>query len=281
MGALRDRMIEGMKRRNFSAATQKTYVYAVTRLAKYYGKAPDQLGKEDVRAFLVHLLVERKLSPNGLTGYCSGLRFFYKESLGWDEHKVFIPPRRKITPLTEVFSPEEVVRLIRAARGLKQRVLLMTAYSAGLRVSELVNLKINDIDPARMTLHIRQGKGGKDRYAILSENLLVELRVYWKRYRPAVWLFPNRAKNGPLSRNEAWHIFNSAERRAGLKKGRGIHSLRASFATHLLEAGVDLRSIQFLMGHTSLLSTQRYLRLRPQNVDRVVSPLDRLALTAV
>ena len=281
MGALRDRMIEGMKRRNFSAATQKTYVYAVTRLAKYYGKAPDQLGKEDVRAFLVHLLVERKLSPNGLTGYCSGLRFFYKESLGWDEHKVFIPPRRKITPLTEVFSPEEVVRLIRAARGLKQRVLLMTAYSAGLRVSELVNLKINDIDPARMTLHIRQGKGGKDRYAILSENLLVELRVYWKRYRPAVWLFPNRAKNGPLSRNEAWHIFNSAKRRAGLKKGRGIHSLRASFATHLLEAGVDLRSIQFLMGHTSLLSTQRYLRLRPQNVDRVVSPLDRLALTAV
>ena len=157
----------------------------------------------------------------------------------------------------------------------------MTAYSAGLRVSELVNLKINDIDPARMTLHIRQGKGGKDRYAILSENLLVELRVYWKRYRPAVWLFPNRAKNGPLSRNEAWHIFNSAKRRAGLKKGRGIHSLRASFATHLLEAGVDLRSIQFLMGHTSLLSTQRYLRLRPQNVDRVVSPLDRLALTAV
>src|ERR687892_323252 len=258
MGALRDRMIEEMTLRNFSAATQKTYLYAVTRLAKYYGKAPDQLSKEDIRAFLVHLLVERKLSPNGLTGYCSGLRFFYNETLGWDESKLFIPPRRKSSPLAEVFSPEEVVRLIRAARGLKQRVLLMTAYSAGLRV--------------------RQGKGGKDRYAILSENLLVELRVYWKRYRPAVWLFPNRAKNGPLSRGEAWHIFRSAKKRAGLKKGRGIHSLRACFATHLLEAGVDLRSIQFLMGHTSILSTQRYLRLRPQNVDSAVSPLDRLHL---
>jgi integrase/recombinase XerD len=133
-----------------------------------------------------------------------------------------------------VFSPEEVVRLIGAARDLKQRVLLMTAYSAGLRVSELVNLKITDIDAARMTLRVK-------------------LRQYWKRYRPAIWLFPNRAKNGPLSRGEAWHIFRSAKKRAGLKKGRGIHSLRACFATHLLEAGVDLRSIQFLMGHTSIL----------------------------
>jgi integrase/recombinase XerD len=168
--------------------------------------------------------------------------------------------------------------LIGTARGLKQRVLLMTAYSAGLRVSELVNLKIADIDAARMTLRVKQGKGGKDRYAILSQKLLTELRKYWKRYRPAIWIFPNRAKNGPLSRGEAWHIFRSAKKRAGLKKGRGIHSLRACFATHLLEAGVDLRSIQFLMGHTSLLSTQRYLRLRPQNVDSAVSPLDRLPL---
>jgi len=281
MGALRDRMIEEMKLRNFSAATQRTYLYVVTRLTKYYGKAPDQLSKEEIRAFLVHLIVERKLAPNGLTGYCSGLRFFSNETLGWDESKLFIPPRKQSSPLAEVFSPEEIVRLIRAARGLKQRVLLMTAYSAGLRVGELVNLKITDIDPARMTLRIRQGKGGKDRYAILSEKLLLELRQYWKRYRPAVWLFPNRAKNGPLSRNEAWHIFNSAKSRAGLSKGRGIHSLRACFATHLLEAGVDLRSIQLLMGHSSLMATQRYLRLSPQSVNRALSPLDRLPLTTV
>lgn len=178
MGALRDRMIEEIKLRNFSTATQKTYVYAVTRLAKYHNKAPDQFSKEDIQAPLVHLIVERKLSPNGLTGYCSGLRFFYNETLGWDEHKLFIPPRRKTVTLAVVFSAEEVFRLFRADRGLKQRVLLMTAYSAVLRVRELVNLKITDIDPARMTLHIRQGKGGKDRYAILSENLLVVLRAY-------------------------------------------------------------------------------------------------------
>ena len=279
MGILRDRMIEEMKLRNFSAATQKSYVYAVTRLTKYYGKAPDQLDKEQIRAYLVHLTVEKKLSPNTMTGQISGLRFFYNETLGWDETKLFIPPRKKSSPLPEVFSPSEVVRLIDGARGLKQRVLLMTAYSAGLRVGELVNLKITDIDAARMTLRVKQGKGGKDRYAILSQNLLIELCKYWKRYRPSIWLFPNRTKNGPLSRNEAWHIFNQAKKRAGIKKGRGIHTLRACFATHLLQAGVDLRSIQFLLGHSSILSTQRYLRLQPQNMGSTVSPLDMLQLS--
>ena len=155
----------------------------------------------------------------------------------------------------------------------------MTAYSAGLRVGELVNLKVTDIDAARMTVRVKQGKGGRDRYAVLSQNLLIELRKYWKRYRPSVWLFPNRAKNGPLSRNEAWHIFNQAKKGAEIKKGRGIHTLRACFATHLLEAGVDLRSIQFLLGHSSILSTQRYLRLQPQNRGSTVSPLDLLQLS--
>jgi integrase/recombinase XerD len=276
MGILRDRMIEEMKLRNFSAATQKSYLYTVTRLAKYYRRPPDQLDREEIRSFLVHLTTERKLSPNTMTGFICGLRFFYNETLGWDETKLFIPPRKKSSSLPEVFSPSEVVRLIDAARGLKQRVLLMTAYSAGLRVGELVKLKITDIDAARMTIRVKQGKGGKDRYAILSHNLLTELRTYWKRYRPSIWLFPNRAKNGPLSRNEAWHIFNQAKRRAGIKKGRGIHTLRACFATHLLEAGVDLRSIQFLLGHSSILSTQRYLRLQPQNMGSTVSPLDML-----
>jgi site-specific recombinase XerD len=278
MGKLRERMIEEMQLRNFSPATQKSYLYAVARLARYYQRSPDQLSKEEIRAFLVYLLKERKIAANGLTGYCGGLGFFYKQMLGWDETKLFIPPRKKTSVLPEVYSPEEVTQLIGAARGLKQRVLLMTAYSAGLRVTELVNLKLTDIDSARMTIHVRRGKGGKDRYTILSESLLTELRQYYKRYRPVEWIFPGRAKDGPLSRAEAWHIFRSAKNRAGLKKGRGIHSLRASFATHLLEAGVDLRSIQFLMGHTSLLSTQRYLALRPRNVDSVVSPLDRLHL---
>jgi len=163
MGILRDRMVEEMKLRNFSPATQESYLYAVTRLTKHYRRSPDQLDREQIRSYLLHLTVERKLSPNTMMGQIAGLRFFYNQTLGWDETKLFIPPRKQSSPLPEVFSPNEVVRLIAAARGLKQRVLLMTTYSAGLRVSELVNLKITDIDPARMTLRVRQGKGGKDR----------------------------------------------------------------------------------------------------------------------
>jgi len=135
----------------------------------------------------------------------------------------------------------------------------MTAYAGGLRVSELVNLKLRDIDPERMMIQVEQGKGQKDRFAILSQNLLTELRRYWKRYRPCVWLFPNRTKNGPLSITQAWRIYDQVKQRAGLKKGRGIHTLRCCFANHLLEAGVDLRTIRLLMGHSSILSTQRYL----------------------
>ncbi len=278
MGALRNRMIEEMDLRNFAPATQKSYLYAVARLAKHYKRPPDRLNKEQIRSYLLYLSTERKLSPNTMTGFIASLRFFYNETLGWDENKLFIPPRKRPSPLPEILSPNEVVRLIDAARGLKQRVLLMTAYSAGLRVSELVNLKIRDLDSERMMIRVEQGKGRKDRYTILSQNLLTSLRVYWKRYRPSVWLFPNRAKNGPLSRGEAWHIFNQAKKRAGLNKGRGIHTLRSCFATHLLEAGVDLRTIQLLMGHSSILATQRYLRLRQQTLGSTVSPLDLLKL---
>jgi site-specific recombinase XerD len=269
-------MIEEMRLRNFAPTTQKSYLYAVARLAKHYKRAPDQLDKEQIRSYLLYLTAERKLSPNTMNGFIAGLRFFYNETLGRDETKLFIPPRKKSSPLPEVLSPSEVVRLMDAARNLKQRVLLMTTYSAGLRVSELVHLKIRDIDSERMMIRVEQGKGRKDRYTILSQNLLTELRLYWKHYRPSVWLFPNRAKNGPLSRGEAWHIFNQAKKRAGLKKGQGIHTLRSCFATHLLEAGVDLRTIQLLMGHSSILSTQRYLRLRQQTLGSTVSPLDLL-----
>ena len=199
MGILRDRMIEKMKLRNFSLATQESYLYAVTRITKHYRRSPDQLDKEQICSYLLHLTVERKLSPNTMMGQIAGLRFFYNQPLGWDETKLFIPPRKQSSPLPEIFSPNEVVRLIAAARGLKQRVLLMTTYSAGRRVSELVNLRIKDIDPERMMIRVERGKGGKDRHTLLSQNLLTELRLYWKRYRPAIWLFPNRAKNGPLS----------------------------------------------------------------------------------
>ncbi len=280
MGVLRDRMTEEMQLRNFTVATQKSYLYTVTKLAQYYKRPPDQLGKEQIRSYLLYLITERKLSPNTMTAMIAGLRFFYNETLGWDETKLFIPRRKKTSHLPEVLSLNEVARLIDATRGLKQRVLLMTAYSAGLRVSELVNLKLTDIDPERMTIRVEQGKDRKDRYTTLSRTLLVELRLYWKRYRPCIWLFVNRAKNGPLSKNQAQHIYNQVKKRAGLRKGRGIHTLRACFATHLLEAGEDLRKIQLLLGHSSILSTQRYLRLRQQTLGSTVSPLDLLKLKA-
>ncbi len=280
MGVLRTRMLEEMRLRNFAPTTEKAYLYAVTKLAQYYKRPPDELGKEQIRSYLLYLTTERKLSPNTMTMLISGLRFFYNETLGWDETKLFIPPRRKSSSLPEVFSPNEVVRLIEATRGLKQRVLLMTAYSAGVRVSELVNLKLGDISSERMMIRVEQGKGQKDRYTILSKTLLVELRWYWKRYRPCVWLFPNRTKNGPLSKNQGWRIYDQAKKRAGLNGGRGINTLRACFATHLLEAGEDLRKIQLLLGHSSILSTQRYLRLRQQTLGSTVSPLDLLNLKA-
>jgi len=272
-------MIDEMTLRNFAPTTQQSYLYSVTRLAKYYKRPPDQLDKEQIRSYLLYLINERKLSPNTMTALIAGLRFLYNETLGWDETKLFIPPRKKTSHLPEVFSPNEVVRLIDSARGLKQRVLLMSAYSAGLRLSELVNLELRHIDSQRMMIRVEQGKDRKDRYTILSKILLVELRWYYKRYRPSVWLFVNRAKNGPLSKSQAHRIYNQAKKRAGLRKGRGIHTLRACFATHLLEAGTDLRVIQLLMGHSSILSTQRYLRLRQQTLGSTVSPLDLLNLS--
>ncbi len=279
MGILRDRMIEEMQLRNFAASTQKSYLYTITKLAQYYNRPPDQLGKEQIRSYLLYLTTERKLSPNTMTALIAGLRFLYNETLGWDETKLFIPPRKKTSHLPEVFSPNEVVRLIDSARGLKQRVLLMSAYSTGLRLSELVNLELRHIDSQRMMIRVEQGKGRKDRYTTLSKILLEELHWYCKRYRPSVWLFVNRAKNGPLSKSQAHRIYNQAKKRAGLRKGRGIHTLRACFATHLLEAGTDLRVIQLLMGHNSILSTQRYLRLRQQTLGSTVSPLDLLNLS--
>ncbi len=278
MGMLRDRMIEEMTLRNFAADTQKSYLYAVARLAKFYGRAPDQLSQEEIRSYLLHLINERKLAATTVTTIIAGLRFFYNQTLGWDEQKLFLPPRRKSRPLPEILSPREVTAVIHAARGPKQRLLLMTAYSAGLRVSELINLKVQKIDPELMMIHIELSKDGKGRYTLLSHRLLQELRAYWQRYQSATWLFPNRTQNGPMGRSTAEHIYTQARRRAGLEKGHGIRTLRSCFATHLLQFGTDLRTIQLLMGHSSILSTQRYLRLKQQDLGTTKSPLDLLDL---
>jgi site-specific recombinase XerD len=267
-------MIEEMKLRNFSPRTEQSYVSAMVGLVKYYHQSPDQLTQEQIRSYLLHLQ-ERGLSPSSRNVAISGMKFFYHQILDWDEHKLFLPPRKGSWRLPEVLSPKEVERLLCANGKFRDRCLLMTAYATGLRVSELVRLKVSDIDSERMMVKVEQGKGKKDRYTILSQRLLAELRTYWKEHRPPIYLFPN-AKGGPISIDYAQRIYNWAKHKAQIHKGKGIHTLRHCFATHLLEAGVDLVTIKTLLGHNSLQSTQRYLQIRQHKLVCTGSPLDLL-----
>jgi len=276
MGALRIKMIEEMKLRNFSPRTEQSYVSAMVGLVKYYRQSPDQLTQEQIRSYLLHLK-DRGLSPSSRNVAISGLKFFYHQILGWSEQKLFLPPRKRSWRLPEVLSPQEVERLLCASSKLRDRCLLITAYATGLRVSELVRLKVSDIDKERMMVRVEQGKGRKDRYTILSPRLLSELRTYWKEHRSPTWLFPN-ANDSPISIDYAQRIYNLAKVKAGITKGKGIHTLRHCFATHLLEAGVDLVTIQTLLGHHSLQSTQRYLQIRQPKLTSTASPLDLLRL---
>jgi integrase/recombinase XerD len=276
MGALRTRMIDEMKLRNFSPRTQQSYLAAMIGLVKYHRRSPDQLMQEEIRAYLLHL-EKRGLSPSSRNVAISGMKFFYHQMLGWDDKQLFIPPRKRSWQLPEVLGQKEVERLLLATTNQRDRCLLMTAYATGLRVSELVRLKVSAIDSERMMVRVEQGKGKKDRYTTLSPRLLTELRSYWKEHRSPIYLFPNR-KGGPLSIDYAQRIYNLAKQKAGIHKGKGIHTLRHCFATHLLEAGVDLRTIQTLLGHNSMASTERYLQIRQHKITTTANPLDLLRL---
>jgi len=224
MGALRTKMIEEIRLRNFSPRTEQSYVSAMVGLVKYYRQSPDQLTQEHIRSYLLHLK-ERGLSPSSRNVAISGLKFFYHQILGWNEQQLFLPPRKRSWVLPEVLSPKEVERLLLAAVKLRDRCLLMTAYATGLRVSELVRLKVSDIDSSRMMVRVEQGKGRKDRYTILSQRLLSELRTYWREHRSPTWLFPN-AKGNPISIDYAQRIYNLAKQKAQIHKGKGIHTVR-------------------------------------------------------
>ena len=276
MGALRTRMIEEMRLRNFSPRTQQSYIGAMIGLVKHYRRSPDQLTQDEIRAYLLHLQ-KRGLSPSSRNVAISGMKFFYHQMLGWNDKQLFIPPRKRSWQLPEVLSQKEVERLLVTPIKHRDRCLLMTAYATGIRVSELVRLKVSAVDSERMMVRVEQGKGRKDRYTILSQRLLSELRSYWKEHRSPTYLFPNR-KGGPLSIDYAQKIYNLAKLKAGIQKGHGIHTLRHCFATHLLEAGVDLRTIQTLLGHNSMASTERYLQIRQHRITTTTNPLDLLRL---
>jgi site-specific recombinase XerD len=280
MGALKDRMVREMQLRRLASGTQGLYVRAVTQLARHYGRSPDQIGAEQVKDYLLHLLTVRHLNWSTVNTAAAGIRFFYAETLGRGEVARAIPPRRTPRRLPEILSARELERLFAGTSNLKHRTLLMTAYAAGVRVSELVRLKVADIDSGRMLIRVEQGKGEKDRYTILSKRLLAQLRAYWQAFRPSDWLFAGRRDDRHVDRSTAGAVYRQARDRAGIKKKGGIHTLRHCFATHLLEAGADLRTIQILMGHNSIRTTIGYLQLTRKTLDSTPSLLDLLEVPA-
>jgi site-specific recombinase XerD len=277
---LRRRMIEDMTVRNLSPATQRSYIHAVAKFSRFFERSPDHLGLEDVRAFQVHL-VSKGISWPALNQTVCALRFFYGVTLMRDEMPERIPYAREPRKLPVVLSADEVVRFLEAIPGLKTRTALTTAYAAGLRASEAVSLKVSNIDSSRMVIHIEHGKGGKDRYVMLSVQLLGILRVYWRLAQPADWLFPGRGPSHPINVQVLYSACRSAATAAGLGKRVTVHTLRHSFATHLLENGTDIRIIQVLLGHNNLSSTTRYAQVSSGLIGKTPSPLDRLRLEVV
>jgi len=277
MTPLRQRFVDDLRLRNYSPRTITSYVAGVARFAKYCGRSPELLGPDDVRAFQLHLL-ERKVSWSQFNQTACALRLFYKLTLGRPDQVPVIAYGKRPKKLPCVLSPEEVACLLEAAKSGRDRVLLQTTYACGLRLSEVLNLEVRDIDSARMVLHIRQGKGQKDRLVPLSAKLLEELRAYWRCYRPKRWLFPNAAQSGPLCGGSVQRIFRRTLARSTINKRASMHTLRHSFATHLLEAGVDVVTLQKLLGHSNLSTTANYLHLRSERLRLLPSLLELLAM---
>jgi len=274
MTELRARMIRDMTLRGFSPRTHESYIAAVVQLARYYRRSPEQLTDEEVQTYLLHLVQDRQRAWATCSLAVNAFRFLYHVTLGRDRTDFRVPAPKVPQKLPEILSREEVWRLINTARTPKHRLLLATTYGAGLRVSEVVALKVANLDPERLTIHVEQGKGGKDRYVPLADRLLIELRRYWQGAPPAHWVFPNRQGTRPIDISAAQKIYTLTKLLAGIRKHGGIHALRHAYATHLLEAGTDLPTVQRLLGHQHLSTTMRYFHLSQRRVLATRSPLD-------
>ncbi len=273
---LRRRMIEDMTVRGFTASTQTGYLRAVRDFTAFFGRPPDQACAEDLRRYQLHMR-SAGASATSMNAAVSALRFFFGVTLGRDDAQVGMTTVREPRRLPVILSPEEVSRLLDTAPGLKYRAALSLAYGAGLRASEVVSLKVADIDSARMVIRVEQGKGRKDRYAMLSEHLLHLLRAYWKASRPQGWLFPGQNPVNPLTTRQLRRAFDGAKAAAGIDKRVSLHTLRHCFATHLLEQKVDIRVIQVLLGHSKLDTTARYSQVASSTLRAVKSPLEHLS----
>lgn len=276
MTLLRQRMIRDMQLRRLAPGTQDVYQKAVTGLATYYKQSPDLLTDRQIQDYLLCLLNERKLAWSTCDQQAAALTFFYRVTLERPLSRFDLPARRHAQRLPEILNAQELERLFAAVQNLKHRALLLTTYGGGLRQSEVVRLKVKDIDSQRMLIRIEQGKGNQDRNTLLSQRGLSALRDYWKQDRPALWLFPGQDPQKPLNPATLRKVFMDAKAKAGIHKRGGVHALRHCFATHLLEVGEDLRAIQILMGHRSICSTSRYVRLTSRKLQAMRSPLDLL-----
>jgi integrase/recombinase XerD len=278
MTALRQRMLEDLQLRNYSPATITCYLRCVADFAQHFYTSPDHLGPEHIRTYQLFLVREKHASWSLVTQTVCALRFFYRVTWGQTAMIEYIPQPKRPKTLPTILSQVEVAALLQAPRRLKTRAILTTLYAAGLRVSELCHLQVQDVESARMVLRIRQGKGQQDRCVMLSPKLLPLLRQYWQQYRPSLWLFPGLDPTRRLDRRNVYAVCREVGRKAQLPHVIHPHLLRHAFATHLLKAGVDLRRIQLLLGHQNLRTTSRYLHVTPQALSLIPSPLDTLPL---
>src|SRR6266851_4899044 len=276
-------MLEELQRRNYSQATTRSYIFAVKQFAEYFGQSPEKLGAEEIRRYQLYLLNEKKYAPGTVEIRMSALRFLYKKTLkrrdlGFDD--LVYPKRPQRLPV--VLSPQEVTRLIEATPHPMHRAILMVLYGTGIRRTEASLLKVSDIDSERMVIHVHQGKGSRDRDVPMTPKLLEVLREYWRWKRPKIYLFPStsghRGVEQPISDKTVWYAVKEAGKRAGIQKRIGPHTLRHSFATNLMEAGTDLRTIQLLMGHAHLEDTTVYLHLSQRHLHAAINPLDQITI---
>jgi site-specific recombinase XerD len=278
MKTLREQMNDAMLLRGFALRTRETYLAAVSALAKYYRRSPDLLTADEIQTYLLHLIVERQLAYASVNQAACACRFLFGTVLRRPQSRFDIPMAKVPKSLPHVLSRDEIRRLFAATANFRARTLLIITYAAGLRVSEVCALQLADIEsaPDRMCIKVRQGKGGKDRYTMLSPQLLQILRDYWRMYRPRIWLFPNTASSGSIAIETAQRMYGAARDSAGLRGKGGIHTLRHSFATHLLESGVDIHTIQRLLGHGHVSTTMRYFHLAHHKLTGTTSPLELL-----
>ena len=275
MGKLKDQMLMDLQLSGAKPRTQETYLREVENLAKYFNRSPAELGEAELKKYMLYMINERHLSEGTFRFYVAGLKFLYRTTLKreWPVEKIKHPRSKRKLPV--VLDLSEVEALFAVTKNLKHKAMLMITYSSGLRVSETARLKMTDIDSKRMTIRVSDGKGGKDRYSILSRTALEHLRQYWRKYRPAEWLFEGQKQDEHITSQTIQTIFYAAKKRAGIKKPASIHTLRHSFATHLIEAGTSLHHVQLLLGHRSPITTTVYLHVSRLNLAQVTSPLDK------